>query len=246
MRLAKFLARAGVASRRRAEELIFEGRVAVNNKRVDKPQIQVTETDRVTLDNKIIEGPEEKVYLLINKPQGYISTAKDTHGRPTVIQLVNEQDTRLYPVGRLDADTSGMLLLTNDGELANRLMHPRYGVKKVYHALIYGLPGSEAMAKLKKGPVIDGKRRTPISAKLIKKDPGENTAILEIILAEGKKRQVKKMCRAIGHPVKKLSRVSFAGLNTGNLKEGSYRRLNTDEVKSLYALVNLNPHHCQR
>ena len=239
MRLAKYLARAGVASRRRAEELIFEGRVAVNNERADKPQIQVTEADRITVDDKTIDGIEEKVYLLLNKPQGYISTAKDTHDRPTVIQLIDNKNTRLYPVGRLDADTSGVLLLTNDGELANRLMHPRYEVKKVYHVWIYGLPGNEALAKLKKGPVIEGEKRTPVSVRLLKKDTQKNTALLEITLSEGKKRQVKKVCQAIGHPVKKLIRVSFGGLGAGNLKEGSYRHLGTDEIAALYSLVNL-------
>ncbi len=239
MRLAKYLARAGVSSRRRAEELIFEGRVYVNDVQADQPQLQVTETDKITVDGKIVSGIEDKVYILLNKPPGYISTAKDTHGRPTVIELVNSRDARLYPVGRLDADTSGVLLLTNDGELANRLMHPRYAVEKVYHSWVYGLPGPEALKKLKKGPLIEGGKKPPARVELLEKDPQKNIALLEITLTEGKKRQVKKLCRAIGHPVKKLIRYSFAGLDAGNLKEGSYRHLQKDEIEYLYTLVGL-------
>jgi len=239
MRLAKYLARAGVSSRRRAEELIFEGRVSVNDVQVDQPQLQVTEEDKVTVDNKVVSGIEDKVYILLNKPPGYISTAKDTHNRPTVIELVNMQAARLYPVGRLDADTSGVLLLTNDGELANRLMHPRYAVEKVYHTWVYGLPRPETLEKLKKGPLIEGEKRTPARIKILEKDPQNNIALLEITLTEGKKRQVKKLCQAIGHPVKKLIRYSFAGLNAGNLKEGSHRHLQSEEIEYLYALVKL-------
>ena len=239
MRLAKYLARAGVASRRRAEELIFEGRVSVNGVQADQPQLQVTEADKVTVDNEVVSGIENKVYILLNKPSGYISTAKDTHDRPTVLQLVKSQDARLYPVGRLDADTSGLLLLTNDGELAHRLMHPRYAVEKVYHTWVYGLPGSETLEKLKKGPVIEGEKRIPARVKLLENDSQKNISLLEITLTEGKKRQVKKLCQAIGHPVKQLTRISFAGLDAGNLKEGSYRHLQRDEIKFLYALVKL-------
>ncbi len=239
MRLAKYLARAGVASRRRAEALIFEGRVAVNDIKADKPQLQVTEADKITVDNKTIKGFEKKVYLLLNKPPGYISTVIDTHGRSTVTELINDQKIRLYPVGRLDADTSGVLLLTNDGKLAHRLMHPRYAVRKIYHAWVYGIPKPEALKSLRNGPVIDGVKRTPARVMLLKKDLHKNIALLEITLIEGKKRQVKKICQAIGHPVKELNRVSFAGLDAGNLKKGAYRHLSPDEVKALYRLVNL-------
>lgn len=240
MRLAKYLARAGVSSRRRAEELIFEGRVFVNDVQAEKPQLEVTEKDKITVDDEVVGGIETRVYILLNKPPGYISTAKDTHSRPTVIDLVNSRDARLYPVGRLDADTSGVLLLTNDGELANRLMHPRYAVEKVYHAWVYGLPGQEKLEKLKKGPLIEGNKRAPARVKLLEKDPQNNIALIEITLTEGKKRQVKKLCQAIGHPVKKLIRFSFAGLNAISLKEGSYRHLQKDEITYLYTLVNLD------
>ncbi len=239
MRLAKYLARAGVSSRRRAEQLIFEGRVSVNDVPADQPQLQVTEADKITVDNEVVSGIENKVYILLNKPPGYISTVKDTHHRPTVIDLVNSQDARLYPVGRLDADTSGVLLLTNDGELANRLMHPRYAVEKVYHSWVFGLPGAEALENLKQGPLIEGEKRAPARVKLLEKDPQKNIALLEIALTEGKKRQVKKLCQAIGHPVKELIRISFAGLDAGNLKEGSYRHLQRDEIEYLYSLVKL-------
>lgn len=239
MRLAKFLARAGVSSRRRAEQLIFEGRVTVNDVQADQPQLQVTSADKITVDDQVVGSIENKVYILLNKPPGYISTVKDTHERPTVIDLINSQDARVYPVGRLDADTSGVLLLTNDGELANRLMHPRHMVEKVYHAWVYGVPGPESLEKLKKGPLIEGEKRSPARFKILEKDLQKNIALLEIALTEGKKRQVKKLCQAIGHPVKKLIRFSFAGLDAGNLKEGSYRYLQKDEINYLYDLVKL-------
>lgn len=239
MRLAKYLASAGVASRRRAETMISEGRVAVNGIIAEKPEVRVNEGDLVTVDGSIIEGPEKKVYLLLNKPQGYISTAHDTHDRPIVTELVADIEARLYPVGRLDADTSGVLLMTNDGELAHRLMHPRFEVEKIYKAWVEGIPQEEAIDKMSRGLMIDGDKTAPARIKLLKRDPANNTALLEMSIIEGRKRQVKKMCAAIGHPVRTLRRDCFAGLKTGRLKKGAYRHLDKREVSSLYRLVGL-------
>lgn len=239
MRLAKYLASAGVASRRRAETMISEGRVAVNGIIAEKPEVRVNEGDLVTVDGSIIEGPEKKVYLLLNKPQGYISTAHDTHDRPIVTELVADIEARLYPVGRLDADTSGVLLMTNDGELAHRLMHPRFEVEKIYKAWVEGIPQEEAIDKMSRGLMIDGDKTAPARIKLLKRDPANNTALLEMSIIEGRKRQVKKMCAAIGHPVRTLRRDCFAGLKTGRLKKGAYRHLDKREVSALYRLVGL-------
>ncbi len=239
MRLAKYLARAGVASRRRAEIIISEGRVAVNGITADKPQVLVGDNDTITVDGRLISGEEEKVYLLLNKPQGYISTTTDTHDRPTVTELVGDSDARLYPVGRLDADTSGVLLLTNDGELAHRLMHPRYGVSKVYRAWVKGLPQKETLDLMRGGLVIEGEKTAPAKVKLIRSEPENDSSLLEIVLTEGKKRQVKNMCAEAGHPVKSLRRDNFAGLRAGKLEKGAYRHLKQREIDALYRLVGL-------
>lgn len=239
MRLAKYLAQAGVASRRRAEILISEGRIIVNGQSADQPQMMVDDSDLITVDGKLICGFEKKEYLLLNKPAGYISTAQDTHKRPTVTSLVADLGVRVYPVGRLDADTNGVLLLTNDGELAYRLMHPRYQVKKVYQAWVRGIPDAVSISKMSKGLLIEGETTAPASVKLLAKKTDKNLALLEITLIEGRKRQVKKMCQAIGHSAIKLSRISFAGLRADNVEEGSYRSLTDREINALYRLVML-------
>lgn len=239
MRLAKFMARAGIVSRRRAELMIREGRVRINGCPVDQPQTDVCENDSVTVDGKMIEGIKNKQYVLLNKPAGYISTAYDTHNRPTVISLISGVEARIYPVGRLDADTSGVLMLTNDGELAYRLTHPRYRVKKVYHAWVNGLPNDQILKQMSCGIIIDAGKTAPASVRLLKAQAVNNTALLEITLAEGKKRQVKKMCAAVGHPVKKLERKSFAGLTATDLPEGLYRYLKQHEIDALYRMVEL-------
>lgn len=239
MRLAKYLARAGLASRRRAEELIWQGRVEVNGKIIKLPQEQVSDSDDIKVDGNPIRGLEKKQYILLNKPSGYVSTVSDTHGRSTVVDLVNKVKERLYPVGRLDADTSGVLIMTNDGELAHRLTHPSYQVEKVYHAWIKGKPSEKALAAIHKGLYLEGEKTAPAGAKLIDVDDHNAEALLEITLTEGKKRQVKKMCKEIGHPVSRLKRISFAGLDAGSLKEGDYRFLTEKEVNDLYRLVKL-------
>jgi pseudouridine synthase len=240
VRLAKYLSRAGVASRRRAEEVIAEGRVSVNEVKVTLPQFKVSADDLVKVDGNTINGEEQKEYYLLNKPPGYISTVKDTHGRSKVTDLIKNREQRVYPVGRLDADSSGVLLLTNDGLLAHRLTHPSYMIKKVYHATVKGNVNKKALEYLRNGPVIEGKKTVPSAVSIIKKYRSSANTKLEIVLTEGKKRQVKKMCLAAGHPVIKLHRFSFAGLTASNLPSGSYRTLNDKEVAQLYRLVGLN------
>ncbi|MFO8192005.1 MAG: pseudouridine synthase [Bacillota bacterium] len=239
MRLAKYLADAGIASRRRAEDIIRQKRVKVNGFTAELPQTEVEESDNVTVDGKKVRGSEKKVYLLLNKPTGYISTAVDTHDRPTVIDLLKKVKERVYPVGRLDADTSGALILTNDGKLAYRLTHPRYGIKKTYRALVKGIPGKKILDKMAKGLLIENRKTAPAEIKLIDRDKKQNLAMLQIVLTEGKKRQVKKMCSAAGYPVVQLQRINFAGLTVDELAVGSYRVLKADEKRRLYDMVGL-------
>jgi len=239
LRLVKYLARAGVASRRNAELIIRQCRVQINGALSNLPHTDVGEKDVVTVDGKIITGFEKKYYIILNKPSGFISTVSDTHNRPTVANLLKGVKARIYPVGRLDADTKGVLLMTNDGELAYRLTHPRYQIEKIYHAWVSGIPGERLLKQFERGLIIDGDKTAPASARLVIAKNDKNIALLEIILTEGRKRQVKKMCLAIGCPVKSLSRVSFAGLTAGDLPEGSFRHLHNEEVEYLYRMVKL-------
>ncbi|HED23695.1 MAG TPA: rRNA pseudouridine synthase [Firmicutes bacterium] len=240
MRLAKYLADAGIASRRRAEVIIRQKRVKVNGITADLPQTEVGEKDRITVDGKEVRRTGNKVYFVLNKPPGYISTAVDTHGRPTVIDLLAGIKERVYPVGRLDADTEGVLLLTNDGELAYRLTHPRFEIKKIYRAWVKGTPGRKILDKMSEGLFIESRKTAPAEIKLIDRDEKRNLALLQITLTEGRKRQVKKMCAAAGYPVLKLQRIDFAGITAEGLNTGSYRALKTDELKRLFGMVGLN------
>jgi 23S rRNA pseudouridine2605 synthase len=226
MRLAKFLAHAGVASRRGAEELVRAARVTVAGEVVTDPARDVDESSGVALDGKRV-APEPHEVHLVNKPAGVVSTARDTHGRPTVVDLVRSR-RRLYPVGRLDADTTGLILLTNDGELAERLTHPRYGVEKVYRARVRPPRLAEsAVGALRAGVELDDGRTAPARVRLLR--PG----LVEIGLREGKKRQVRRMLEAVGHQVVSLQRVSFGPLGLGRLEPGESRRLKPAEVERL-------------
>ncbi len=240
MRLAKYLARAGVASRRRAENIISQGRVTVNGTLSTQPQDQVQQGDVVTVDGRVVAETAIKYYILLNKPAGFISTVFDTHNRPTVTDLISGITERVYPVGRLDADTRGLLLLTNDGELAYRLTHPSYRVIKIYQALVEGKPDRQSLEKICRGIAIEGRKSAPAKVKVVASGHDSPDSLLQLSLTEGRKRQVKKMCSAIGHPVKRLMRVEFAGLRLGNLPEGQWRHLTDSEVKELYRLVKLN------
>lgn len=231
MRLAKYLARAGVASRRASERLIAAGQVSVDGERITDPAFPVADGARVEVDGAPVgPGPEERAVYALNKPAGVVSTASDTHGRPTVVEMVEADGRRLYPVGRLDADSTGLILLTDDGDLANRLTHPRYEVPKRYRVTVTGgQPGSEALAALRAGPELeDG----PTAAADVEDLGGGE---LEITIREGRKRQVRRMCEAVGHPVDSLCRVAFGPLELGSLAPGESRRLDDDELAGLRA-----------
>ncbi|MBD0280655.1 MAG: rRNA pseudouridine synthase, partial [Thermoleophilaceae bacterium] len=226
MRLAKFLAHAGVASRRAAERLVAEGRVSVGGQVITDPARDVDESSGVAVDGRPVEPEPREVYAL-NKPAGVVSTARDTHGRPTVVQLVGSR-RRLYPVGRLDADSTGLILLTNDGELAERLTHPRYGVWRVYRARVRPPRLSpRALQTLREGVDLEDGVSAP--ARVRQPRPG----VLEIAIREGRKRQVRRMCEAVGHPVVELERVAFGPLGLGGLAPGESRRLTKAEVDRL-------------
>ena len=226
MRLAKYLAHSGVASRRAAEELVAAGRVTVAGNRVGDPALDVDEASGVAVDGRPV-SPEAREVHALNKPTGVVSTARDTHRRTTVTELVPSA-ARLYPVGRLDADTSGLILLTNDGELADRLTHPRYGVKKVYRARVSPAPVPDAaVRKLCEGVDLDDGRTAPAAVRQLA--PG----LLELELREGRNRQVRRMCEEVGHRVVALERVAFGPLRVDGLPVGESRRLEPAEVERL-------------
>jgi 23S rRNA pseudouridine2605 synthase len=226
MRLAKFLAHAGVASRRAAEDVVRDGRVTVDGEVVTDPARDVGEENAIEVDGRRVEAEPREVHAL-NKPAGVVSTARDTHGRPTVVQLVRSR-RRLYPVGRLDADTTGLILLTNDGELAERLTHPRYGVKKVYRARVQPARLSpRALDALKKGVELDDGRTAPAQVR----QPA--SGVVELTIREGRKRQVRRMLEAVGHRVVELERVAFGPLGVRGLELGKSRRLSEREVERL-------------
>jgi 23S rRNA pseudouridine2605 synthase len=224
VRLNAYLARAGVASRRGAEELIRAGRVRVNGE-VAGLATFVEAGDRVELDGALL-APEPLAYVLLHKPAGVVTTASDPHGRPTVVELVGHA-RRGVPVGRLDADTTGALLLTNDGPLAHRLMHPRYEVEKVYEAEVEGEPSDETMRRLAAGVELDDRRTAPARVRRL------GPSLLELALHEGRKHQVKRMCAAVGHPVTRLHRPVYAGLSLAGLAPGEWRELTSAEIESL-------------
>ena len=228
MRLAKFLAGAGVASRRASEEIIRDGRVTVDGQLVTDPARDVNQSNTVTVDgDRIGEAPAESVVYALNKPAGVVSTASDPQGRPTVVSLI-KTPLRLYPVGRLDADTTGLILLTNDGPLAHRLTHPSFEVDKTYRAVVSGGPVSgRALDALRHGVELEDGRTAPARVVRVKPDT------LEITIHEGRKRQVKRMCEHVGHRVVSLQRIRFGPLQLGDLKLGAHRRLSAKEVSLL-------------
>jgi 23S rRNA pseudouridine2605 synthase len=228
MRLAKHLAHAGVASRRAAEAMIAAGRVTVDGETVTDPARGVTGTEAITVDGWAVGGPAKRVVYAVHKPAGVVSTVHDTHGRPTVVELVPEAGTRLYPVGRLDADTTGLILLTNDGDLANHLMHPRYEVPRTYRAKVANGPVDDrAVRALREGVELDDGRTAPAQVRRLRPD------VLELTIHEGRKRQVRRMCEAVGHPVLALRRVAFGPLWLDDLPPGGHRRLTGAEVERL-------------
>ncbi len=234
MRLNAFLARAGVASRRRADELILAGRVRVNGEPGELNTV-VGKHDVVKVDGKRVEL-QPLAYVLLNKPSGVVTTASDPRGRRTVVDLV-PAEPRVVPVGRLDVDTTGALLLTNDGDLAHRLAHPRYGVPKVYEADVAGSPSPDDLARLRDGLELDDGPTAPADARIVSR--GARDSRIELTLHEGRKHQVKRMCEAIGRPVRSLHRARYAALDVDGLAPGEWRALTSAEVAALRRCVGL-------
>ncbi len=232
MRLQKFLAHAGVCSRRAAEELIRQGRVRVDGATVREMGIRVEPGKHlVEVDGRLIAGCEKHIYLVLNKPRGVLCTLKDTHGRKTVIDLVGDTGARIYPVGRLDMDSEGLLLLTNDGALAQRLLHPSHHVSKKYLVTVKGRPSKKDLALLENGIEINGRLTQPCSMKLA--GTRKHSSIIEVTLYQGMKRQIRLMMESISHPVTRLKRIEMGPIKLGGLAPGSFRELDSEEVSAL-------------
>lgn len=230
-RLQKYMAACGVASRRKCEEIILNGRVKVNNETIKELGTKIDiNNDIVCVDNKVITPEEQKVYIALNKPEGYVSTVKDEKGRKTILDLVLVKE-RIYPIGRLDYDTSGLILLTNHGEVYNKIIHPRVAIDKVYIALVEGIPDDNIIKTFEKGIDIGDYITAPGKCEILKKY--NNSTELKITIHEGKNRQVRRMCQAVGHPVIKLKRISVGYITLGGLEKGKWRYLNQTEVEYL-------------
>lgn len=230
-RLQKYIARCGISSRRKAEDLILNGCVKVNGVVVTELGTKINpEKDVVFVDNKKISETEGFIYIKLYKPEGYVTTVKDQFGRKTVIDLINITE-RIYPIGRLDYNTSGLLLLTNDGDLANKLMHPKYHIYKTYIAEVEGRISDEAVMRLKSGVKIEDYKTAPARVDIVK--ISVNSSIVQVSIYEGKNRQVRKMLDAVGHTVRTLKRISFGKINLGDLKPGAWVHLNEEEIKFL-------------
>lgn len=235
MRINKFLADCGVASRRKSEQFVLDGRVKINGRVVKTLGVEVEYNDVVTLDGVRLDRVKQNVYIMLNKPKGYVTTTSDDKGRPTVLDLVKvHEDIRLYPVGRLDYETEGLILMTNDGELANTLMHPRHKVEKTYVARITGHILPEHVEQLRKGVEIDGQMTLPCRARLL--EFGDLTSRVEVIITEGRNRQVRKMLEAVGYAVEFLKRTAIGPIKLGGLSRGEYRHLKDKEVAKIKEL----------
>lgn len=236
-RLQKVIAQAGVCSRRKAEELILQGKVYVNGNIVTELGTKVGEKDKIMVEGKPIFNKEKLIYLVLNKPRNTVATVSDDRNRKTVLDCIENVKQRIYPVGRLDYDTTGVLLLTNDGDLANKLTHPSKEINKVYIATIKGEVKKEDIELLEAGVMIDNKKTAPCSAKINKYNKEKNKTIVELTIHEGRNHQVKKMFEAINKEVIKLHRDTFAGISSKGLYEGQYRPLTKEEIKELKKLT---------
>ncbi|MDH3360233.1 MAG: rRNA pseudouridine synthase [Desulfobulbaceae bacterium] len=236
-RLQKILARAGVCSRRGAEELIRQGKVTIDGQVVTEMGVRVDSAlHNIKCNGLPVTQEEKKVYILLNKPQGYLSTLSDPQRRPIVTDLLKSVTFRVFPVGRLDYDTEGALILTNDGECAQQILHPSFEINKTYVATVNGNPGQKKLTELEKGIDLEGKRTWPAKIKVLSCDSRRTT--IEIIIHEGRKRQVRKMFAAIGHRVMALKRVAYGGLRLGNLPSGEYRFLNRKDLDQIFSGKN--------
>lgn len=234
MRLNKYIAHSGMASRRKADELVFNGNVKVNGVSCREPGYDVQEGDVVEVNGVRVAAAEKLEYVLLNKPLGYITSMQDEYNRPVVTELVADVNARLFPVGRLDYNTSGLLIMTNDGDLAYRLTHPKHEIPKTYRARVAGNMSATRVAKLRKGVDIGGFVTSPAQVKVIKQ--AERSAVVEITIHEGKNRQVRKMFAAVGNKVQELERIALGDLYLGRLKEGHYRKLSREEIEYLKSL----------
>lgn len=234
-RLQKFMAESGIASRRHAEELIKKGFVKVNGEVVTELGVKIDPNkDVVEYKGKNIKADSKKVYIMLNKPEGYVTTAKDQFGRPTVLDLIKDVKERVVPVGRLDYDTSGMLILTNDGDVVYKLTHPKNEINKVYEAKLFGVPDSNTINLFRDGITIEGKKTRPAKIELLRVDG--RFSWCNITIHEGRNRQVRKMCQAARHPVATLRRVAEGEIYLGDLKKGSWRYLTNKEIRYLKEL----------
>jgi len=240
-RLQKFLARAGIGSRRYCEQIILSGAVKVNGKRVDTLGTKVSDSDRVEVNGKLVKPVSEKLYFILNKPRGYVTTVKDDRGRKTVLDLLPEVSTRIYPVGRLDYDTEGLLLLTNDGNFAYALTHPKYKVPKTYLVKIKGIITAKEIDRLEAGILLEDGKTAPAKAQIIKIDQSSQTSTIKLTIREGKNRQVRRMCSTLGFPVLSLKRIQFGCLRLENLPLGRFRKLSKQEVNKLYLEAGFKP-----
>lgn len=232
VRLQKFLAEAGVASRRKAEELIVMGKIEVNGKVVTELGTKIDDKkDEVFYQNQKVSIKQNMVYIMLHKPEGYVTTVKDQFQRPTVMDLIHNISERIYPVGRLDYDTSGLLLLTNDGDMTYRLTHPKHNIEKTYEAKLFGTPSEQDRIQFRRGVVIDSRRTEPAKLEILQS--GEKYSIVRIVIQEGRNRQVRKMCEAIKHPVAQLKRTGTGSLFLRDLPKGKYRNLTQKEIQYL-------------
>ncbi|WLR49625.1 pseudouridine synthase [Bacillus tianshenii] len=239
-RLQKVIAQAGITSRRKAEKLIVDGKVSVNGKVVKELGTKVSPNDEIEVEGVPVEK-EEPVYFLLYKPTGVISAVTDDKNRKTVVDFFEHIPERIFPVGRLDYDTSGVLLLTNDGEFANILMHPKYEIEKVYIAKTKGIPSREEIRKLQKGVKLEDGLTAPSKTKVLSIDKKKQTAIVQISIHEGRNRQVRRMFEALGYPVQKLKRERYGFLDLRGMNSGEFRELSPKEVKQLRALAVTQP-----
>ncbi len=234
IRLQKIISAAGIASRRAAEQLIQQGRVTVNGRTVTELGTRADpDADDIRVDERRVKAPQRHRYFLLNKPRGYVTTRSDPEHRPTVLDLLKGVREYVYPVGRLDFDSEGLLILTNDGDFAATLTHPRHEVERVYEAHVLGVPDAHDLTRLRQGVVIDGRRTSPAHVELLDRRTEGGTSVLRVTIHEGRTRQVRKMGDAIGHPVRSLKRVRIGPLADKHLRLGTYRELTPEEVQRL-------------